>query len=74
MLQYLPGFGNVTVTASIVFGACLRHQCVLVSQAGGTDDGSPINDFTEEPDDPRSPQMRLEAISPRAAAMCLSQH
>lgn len=38
--------------------------------AGGADDGSPVNDFTEEPDHPTSPQMRLEAISPRSAAMC----
>lgn len=38
--------------------------------AGGADDGSPINDFTEEPGDAPSPQMRLEAVSPRSAAMC----
>lgn len=38
--------------------------------AGGADDGSPVNDFTEEPGDAPSPQMRLEAVSPRSAAMC----
>mmetsp|Transcript_1994 Transcript_1994/g.2176 ORF Transcript_1994/g.2176 Transcript_1994/m.2176 type:complete len:209 (+) Transcript_1994:28-654(+) len=38
--------------------------------AGGSDDGSPINDFAEEPRDAPSPQMRLEAISPRSAAVC----
>lgn len=38
--------------------------------AGGADDGSPVNDFTEEPRDVPSPQMRLEAVSPRSAAMC----
>lgn len=37
--------------------------------AGGADDGSPVNDFTEEPGE-ASPQMRLEAVSPRTAVMC----
>jgi len=38
--------------------------------AGGADDGSPVNDFTEEPGEAQSPQMRLEAVSPRTAVMC----
>lgn len=40
-----------------------------MSEAGGADDGSPVNDFTEEPGE-QSPQMRLEAVSPRTAVMC----
>ena len=41
-----------------------------MSEAGGADDGSPVNDFTEEPGEAQSPQMRLEAVSPRTAVMC----